>query len=125
MANFETHKEKLEAELQTLKVALRELGIQNPEVPEDWIATPDEPVTTEADDNVIADRAEDWIGERAETAELETRYNNLRRALTKIESNTYGTCEICNTPIEADRLEANAAARTCKAHLEETSQLEM
>ncbi len=120
MANFETYREKLEAELQTLARALSELGIHNPEVDEDWIATPDEPAATEADDSIVAERTEDWIGEQAETAELEARYNNVKRALTKLKEGTYGTCEICNKPIEVDRLEANPAARTCITHLNET-----
>jgi len=125
MTNFETHKEKLTTELQTLVKALQELGVQNPQVPEDWIATPDDATATEADEGVVAERSEDWIGEQAETAALETRYNNVKRALTKLEAGTYGTCEICNTDIEGDRLAANAAARTCKTHLENESQLAM
>ncbi len=124
MENFKPHQEKLVAELRTLEKALSELGIQNPEVTTDWIATPDEPTTTEADENVVAERSEDWIGEQAETAELETRYNNVKRALAKLEAGTYGTCEICNADIEADRLEANPAARTCITHLNESAQLE-
>lgn len=35
------------------------------------------------------------------------------RALSKLEKNAYGICEICKKPIEAGRLQAFPAARTC------------
>ena len=38
-------------------------------------------------------------------------------ALERIEKGTYGICEVGNEEIEEDRLNANPAARTCKAHL--------
>ena len=38
-------------------------------------------------------------------------------ALEKMEKGTYGICEVCNKPIEEDRLEANPAAKTCKEHM--------
>ena len=55
-----------------------------------------------------------------EIGEIETRYNEVKHALDKIEGypEKYGMCEVSNQPIEHDRLEANPAARTCKKHLE-------
>ena len=54
---------------------------------------------------------------------LETRYKNVTDALYKIEQNdgSYGVCEVSGEPIEEDRLEANPAARTCKAHMNESA----
>lgn len=59
----------------------------------------------------------------AERGETETLANSLRdtleeveRALTKLDDGTYGTCEVCNEPIAAARLEAMPAARYCITH---------
>lgn len=110
-------------EQQLLHTELTELGVQNLSVPEDWIATPEEPVSTEADENVVADRSEEWMERRGEVAQLETRYNNILRAIEKMKTGMYGTCEVCGVEIEDDRLNANPAAKTCKAHLESESSL--
>jgi RNA polymerase-binding transcription factor DksA len=51
---------------------------------------------------------------------LEVRYNEIKSALKKIEESApgaYGLCEVGGEQIEEDRLEANPAARTCKAHM--------
>src|SRR5262249_51651357 len=38
-------------------------------------------------------------------------------ALEKIDNGSYGLCETCRDPIEADRLESNPLARFCLDHL--------
>jgi RNA polymerase-binding transcription factor DksA len=123
--NLDAHKQALQEEEQQLRSQLSELGIENLVTPTgvDWVATPAEPATAVADENVAADRREDWIERRAEVAPLENRYNNIVKALNKIEAGTYGMCEVCQQPIEEARLNANPAARTCIAHIseEETS----
>jgi Tfp pilus assembly PilM family ATPase len=48
---------------------------------------------------------------------FEVGLQEVMTALTKIEEGTYGTCEVSGDEIETDRLEANPAARTCKAHM--------
>ena len=50
--------------------------------------------------------------------ELEARYKNVKEALKKMKSGTYGYCEECSKEIPLDRLDGNAAARTCVAHAE-------
>lgn len=122
---LETHKYQaaLTAELATITVELEGLGVHNPAVKEDWIPTPVDVETTEADPNIVADRSEDWNERRGVLDALETRYNNINRALEKIAAGTYGICEISGSPIETDRLDANPAARTCKAHLENEADL--
>ena len=110
------YKEKLETELAALTTELNELGVENPAVSGDWVTTGDGEPT--ADPNDVGDRTEEYNARRAALAALETRYRNITRALDKIASGTYGICEISGEAIEADRLEANPAARTCKAHLE-------
>jgi RNA polymerase-binding transcription factor DksA len=49
--------------------------------------------------------------------------NTVVHALGKIEAGTYGVCEVSGMDIEEDRLEANPAARTCKAHMAEEATL--
>jgi RNA polymerase-binding transcription factor DksA len=120
--NTAKFKERLEKLLSEVTGELKGLGVHNPENPSDWIATP-EALTMEPDPNDAADRVEDWDERRALVATLEQRYNNIVRALKRIETGTYDTCEVCGKPIEEDRLEANPAARTDKTHREEESNL--
>ncbi len=117
--DLQTHKAALLQEKDRLTTQLQSLGTIDPNVAGDWVSTPEDTGTTEADENVVADRTEEWITRNGELSELETRYNNVLRALEKIDAGTYGLCEICNEPIEDDRLSVNPAARTCKTHLNE------
>ena len=111
------YKSKLEALLQTVTKELETLGVRNPEYKDDWISTPHGVDVGEADPNVGADRVEEWDERRATLSQLETRYTNIKRALKKIEDGTFGVCEVSGKSIEPDRLDANPAARTCKAHM--------
>ncbi len=123
MNNIEQYKAHLESDLQTITQDLQELGIKNPNVQNDWIATPQQDIDTEPDTNIAADRSEDWQEQRATLSLLETRYNNIVRALQKITDNAYGLCEICDGIIEEDRLAINPAARTCTKHLSQEDTL--
>lgn len=89
----------------------------------DWEAIPEAEKQCGADDNLIADEIETWNERRATAAVLETRYRNVMRALDKIATGTYGICEISGEPIEAERLIANPAARTCIQHLDDEATL--
>lgn len=123
MIDTAAYKGRLQEELDEVLTQLKGLGIHNPAVKEDWIATPGEAMEPEADENLAADRVEDWDERNALLSALEGRYNNLTRALSKIENGTYGTCEIGGESIEEDRLDANPAARTCKAHINDEQDL--
>ena len=123
MTDTAIYKARLQEELKTITTDLQELGIHNPEVAEDWIPLPPQNETNHADENVAADRAEDLEEHTATLAELETRYNNIRLALAKIESGTFGICEVNGEEIEEERLNANPSARTSKAHIEEEPNL--
>ena len=118
---MEAFKERLEEERKQLVVELNTIAVQDPESG-DWVAKPDK-VIGEADPNLSADTTEDWNERRAMMAQLETRYHNVMIALKKFETNTYGICEISGEPIEADRLEANPAARTNKINMEREREL--
>ncbi len=95
---------------------LETLAVYHPST-DDWEARFDFESTEESDSDLVGDVAEAAEERIATLALLETRYRNIVRALQKIEAGTYGICEVSCEPIEADRLMANPAARTCKAHL--------
>ena len=82
-----------------------------------------EAVTTDIDDSVdadpneVADKIEDYETNHAIVTDLNIRLKNVESALVKIETGTYGFCEISGHEIEEDRLKANPAARTCKEHM--------
>jgi DnaK suppressor protein len=116
--NIDHFKSKLEAELKVVEKELNELGWKNPDTGE-WDATGDtlDTNTPMADSNEAADQLEEFEERQAETATIEERRFDIKDALAKIDAGTYGTCEIGGETIEEDRLEANPAARTCKAHM--------
>lgn len=123
MSDHTSYQSALETELAELKAQLQKLGMQNPDDKEDWIALPGEASKSQADENVVADRNEELESASGTVDALEIRYNNINRALNKIKTGNYGQCEICQQDIESDRLAVNPAARTCKAHLEEETNL--
>lgn len=112
---------RLEEMLADLTHELASIGVHNPENPADWVAIPDDTDMNEPDPNDAADKVEDWNERSSIVATLETRYNNVKDALGRIEKGTYGICTVCQGNIEDDRLNANPAATTCKTHLEEAS----
>ncbi|MDP3661491.1 MAG: hypothetical protein Q8R17_01405 [bacterium] len=109
--------EKLTAELAELKAELESVGRKNPDNPNDWQATPEKMDTLTADETEIADSLEAFEGNTAILKQLEIRYNEVKTALARVGASTYGLCEKGGEVIESDRLEANPAATTCKAHM--------
>lgn len=111
-------KTQLEQELKVLESDLTSVGRVNPENPNDWEPRPADQDISEADPNEMGDKFEEYEENTAILKPLEIRYNDVKKALAKIESgNGFGVCEVCDGKIEADRLEANPAAATCKAHM--------
>ena len=104
-----SEKENLEKELATI-------GRRNPSNPADWEAVPDD-VGKESDPNDQADLIENFEDNTAILKDLEIRYNEVLSALIRIDEGTYGICSVSGEEIEADRLSADPAANTCKAHL--------
>ena len=119
--NTDIYEKTLEELLITLTKELKGLGVHNPTVPADWIATPSEKIDGKPDPNDAADRVEDWGERRATLALLEKRYNNITIALQKIKDGAYGICEIGGEHISPERLHANPAARTCTIHMNNES----
>ena len=114
--NIEQLKGRLIAEKDTLEAELATVGRRNPSNPADWEAVPSE-VGQESDPNDQADLMEGLGENTAILRDLENRYNDVLEALSRMEKGTYGTCTIGGEVIEDDRLAAEPAARTCKAHL--------
>ncbi|TAL48836.1 hypothetical protein EPN83_03540 [Patescibacteria group bacterium] len=110
-------KAKLETELALLERELKTVGRRNPANPEDWEPTPAPLDTSAADESEVADTFEEFESNTAVLKQLEIRYNEVKRALDRLEKGTYGKCEVCGRAIEPDRLEANPAATTCKEHM--------
>ncbi len=110
-------KDKLEKEKDILLGQLKDIGKLNTDNGE-WEATPEEMAFPETDQNDMADRFEDFESRSSMVKILGPRLNNILRALKGIGKGSFGVCEVCKKNIEADRLEANPAARTCKKHLE-------
>ncbi len=114
--NTEHFRTRLTEEKARLEAELSTVGRKNPSNPQDWEAVPPES-EQESDPNDQADVMEEYGNNNAILKDLEARYNDVLAALARIEGGTYGTCEISGETIEEDRLEADPAARTCKAHL--------
>lgn len=112
-------REKLEAEKKILIEELSSLG-RFDEKTNDWQAVPiiEETTVHEADENDLADHDEDFQTRSSTLNSLETRLNEVDSAMQKIDEGKYGLCETCSKEIEADRLEANPAAKNCKDHME-------
>lgn len=111
--------QKLKEELTLLEKELKSVGHKNPDNPADWEASPAKVDAYPADDSELSDSIEEFEGNTAVLKQLEIRYNEVKGALERIESGTYGICKISGEPIEVERLEANPAAETCIAHKEQ------
>ncbi len=106
-----------------LETELASLGKHETTNPQNWdVAAPAIDIM-QADENEAADRAEELHIDSIVLDELEIRYRHVLHALKKIEQGAYGICEVGGEPIEEERLRANAAARTCKAHMGKEEQL--
>ena len=71
---------------------------------------------TEADPTDAADQIEELVTNVPLVEELERQHRDVVDALKKMDTDTYGICEVGKEQIPIERLEANPAARTCIAH---------
>lgn len=116
MNKTNAYKDRLTEEKDRLETQLATVGRRNPANPSDWEPLPPE-TGQEADPNDTAELMEGYGDNAAILKDLEIRYNDVLAALTRIEEGTYGVCEVSGEAIEDARLNADPAARTCKAHL--------
>ncbi len=110
-------KKKLLGELTAVEEELRSLGWKNQSGEWEAAATDIDQTATEQDE--LADRMEEYQENRAEIEEIQIHWDAIKKALEKIENGVFGMCEIEGEPIEEERLNANASARTCIKHLGE------
>ncbi len=115
--NIQHFKTLLESEKETLE---RELGSVATKI--NTTSDGYEPKQTEvgedtADREDVAEAIENFEENTVTTNALETQLMEVDAALSKIESGTYGKCEVCGEAIENERLEANPSAKTCMKDL--------
>jgi DnaK suppressor protein len=111
------YRQALEAEKARLEAELSTVANRNPQNPNEWDPIPEAHDDARSDENTNADALEDLVNGEAISRQLEVQLVEVEAALERIEKGTYGICEISGTQIEEDRLVANPAARTCKAHI--------
>ena len=107
---------RLISEQQELKKVLDKLGEMDDD---DWVLKIREDDGFHADMNEEASDIGDAARDLGVMSALEVRMQNVSDALDRIDSGEYGACEVCGEEIEEDRLDANPAATTCIAHMEE------
>jgi DnaK suppressor protein len=66
------------------------------------------------DDAILEDAQKEW--NEARRSSLTRVQIGVRKALARINIGTYGTCEVCGSPIDKARLEAYPEASTCIEH---------
>jgi RNA polymerase-binding transcription factor DksA len=114
-------KKLLETEKKEVETELKTVGRINPENPGDWEATPSKMDIISADRNEVADSIDSYEENTAILKELEIRLRDINAALDRIDKKTYGKCSVCGKEIEKERLEANPAATTCMAHIQDSN----
>ena len=116
MINIKHFEKKLKDELKIVETELKTVARKNPENKNDWEAVPDDTETDSPDPNEAADVIEEFGNNKGIANQLEIRFNEIKKALDAIKTNTYGKCSICGEEIPEKRLEANPAADTCIKH---------
>ncbi|HEY0011056.1 MAG TPA: hypothetical protein VGB97_04090 [Candidatus Paceibacterota bacterium] len=118
MTDQSQYRVRLDEEKARLEEELKTVGRRNPSNPEDWEPTA---INSEfqPDPNERADQMAEYSGNAAILNDLEIRYNEVTGALARLEAGSYGTCRICEKEIEAERLDVDPSADTCKEHLDQ------
>ena len=119
MNTIEQFKKNLLEQKATLLRELGTVGRINPENKDDWQPTPPPIDVMRSDITEVAEEVEEFEKRFAVEAELEVRLTEINDALARIEAGAYGKCRVCGEEIEEARLNANPAAETCKAHINE------
>ncbi|MEK7609921.1 MAG: TraR/DksA C4-type zinc finger protein [Patescibacteria group bacterium] len=114
--SFEQFKNKLITEKSELEKELASISQRVAGNSSVWEATAGGMEVDSADENEVADKLEEIEENSGIVSQLEKQLNEVTGALDRIEKGTYGICEVCGKPIEADRLEANPSARVSIKH---------
>lgn len=113
--NIQVYKTMLEAERDELNSELGSMGVKDPTTGDYNVLPADN--ENEADESDIATRDEEFEEDSALSDTFSLQLKDINDALKKIETNTYGICEVCQSEIEENRLMANPSARTCVLHM--------
>ena len=113
--NIDEQKQKLIAEKKDLEKDLNALGRKIGET-EDWVISTEDHSEEHADTLDEANITEEIEDKVAVLNVLESRYEQVERALRAIENGTYGICEVEGCDISPERLKANPSATTCIKH---------
>lgn len=114
--DIERFKAKLITEKKTLETDLGEVAQKNPSAAQGWEATSGNIDVDPADENEVADKFEEYEGNKGVMDKLEGQLKEVNAALERIDKCTYGICEVCQQPIEVERLEANPSSRVSIKH---------
>jgi len=107
-------KQKLEESKTSIEKALQSFATKN-ETGDDWNTK--FPVEENCDDvECEEDEVEEYENLLPVEYSLEKRLKDVKHALEKIETNTYGKCEVCGIEIDQERLKAVPEAKTCTEH---------
>lgn len=117
ITNIEHYKDLLLTEQKRLLEELPSVGRANSSEPGGWEGTPGDTEADTEDENSLADKFEEFEERSAVEVELESQLILVKNALGRIEGGTFGTCTVGGEEIEADRLEVNPTAETCKKHM--------
>lgn len=112
--NFETQKAALNMEREKLELELDLLGKRTEAGT--WMVVPDENQGNYADPIDNADITEDFEEKIARLNILETQRTQVLKALSSLEDDTYGTCEVCKGDINEKRIQVNPSSTTCIDH---------
>lgn len=110
-AKLEEERLKLVSELQSMATFNEDTGI--------WNVTLEESGEMESDLNEVDDKNEEYEIRSSSVDVLSARLSKVDKALSVVDTDQYGKCEVCGGEISKERLDVNAAATTCKEHLED------
>ena len=119
--NTQEYKTKLEQEKVLLEQELGTVAVADEHAVGGFAAKEDDFTSEPAslDPVELGTEMESLTRNEAISSELEQRYQSVVAALERIENGTYGVCKVSGEPIETERLDANPAADTCMAHMED------
>jgi RNA polymerase-binding transcription factor DksA len=119
--DIEYYKNVLEHERALLEEEMRSVGAK--EDGEVWEVKDPALDIAPSDENELADKAEEMQTSAGILENLSAQHLLVMHALKKLESGTFGVCEVCGALIEEERLSVNPSARTCLAHVDEEDTL--
>lgn len=111
-ASIEKLKDKLIKEKSLLEEDLSSFSHKDPDLEGNWETDFPSYGDNRAEQDENANEVEEYENDLPVEYSLETRLQHVNEALKKIENGTYGVCEICEKPIEKERLEVEPSAKT-------------